>query len=207
MWSRFIELDDAAFSDYLERFARHVRALRPIAVSDHLACFRYDGVFVGAGQEYSYERLDHVAARIARYQDAIGQALLIENNASVEQPGDKQRAFVSALIDRTGCGILFDISNAVVGELNGHGAVDTWLPLLTGQRRTLRCHVGSYDEDVELGQYIDTHAAEVTAATEAAIRKVLAVADVASITYERDTNRSVDAIARDLARIAECACR
>jgi uncharacterized protein (UPF0276 family) len=205
MWSRYLELDDDHFADYLERFTRHVRALQPVAVSDHLSQFRFDGLFVGSGQEYTYDHFEHVAARVARYQDAIGQPLLIENNASVDQPGDKQLAFVSALIERTGCGILFDISNAVAGELNGQGAVDAWLPLLAG--RTLRCHVGSYQLDVQLGQYIDTHAAEVTAATEAAIRKVTGGARVASITYERDSNRSVEAIARDLRRISECACR
>ena len=34
--------------------------------------------------------------------------------------------FVAELQARTGCGILFDISNAVVGELNGLGAVTAW---------------------------------------------------------------------------------
>src|SRR5262245_61557413 len=70
MWSRFFELDEAAFVDYLARIAQHVRVIQPIAVSDHLARFRYDGLFVAAGQEYAYDDLEHVAARVARYQDA-----------------------------------------------------------------------------------------------------------------------------------------
>ena len=206
MWSRFLELDDAAFADYLARLKRHVEVLRPVAVSDHLCRFQFDGLYVGAGQEYSYDQLDRVAARVSRYQDAIGQTLLIENNASLEQPADKQIAFIHDLVERTGCGLLFDVSNAVVGELNGQGAVERWLPLLAG--RTLRCHVGSYVLDVEVDRFIDTHDADVTSETEAGLRKLLAAADVqiASITYERDFNRTSEAITRDLGRIAECLC-
>jgi uncharacterized protein (UPF0276 family) len=173
-------------------------------VSDHLCRFQIDRLFVGAGQEYTYDRLDDVAARVARYQDAIGQPLLIENNASNEQPVAKQAAFLKDLIDRTGCGILFDVSNATAGELNGCGAFELWLPLLSG--RSLRCHVGSYalDEDVE--RHIDSHDCDVSPATQARLRRLIAAPgiEIASITYERDFNRSAAAIGRDLVRIQEC---
>jgi len=204
MWSRFIELDDAAFADYLVRLRRHVQVLRPIAVSDHLCHFQFDGYFVAAGQEYSYERFDHVRDRVARYQDAIGQTLLIENGASLEEPAEKQIAYMHQLVERTGCGILFDVSNAVAGELNGQGTIDLWLPLLAG--RSLRCHVGSYTHDLDTDQFIDSHDADVSTDTERALRKLIAAPgiDIASITYERDFNRSSEAIARDVARIREC---
>ena len=206
MWSRFLEIDDAAFAAYLTQLKQHVQVLRPVAVSDHLCRFQFDGLYVGAGQEYTYDRLDHVAARVSRYQDAIGQTLLIENNASLEQPGDKQIAFIHELIERTGCGILFDVSNAVVGELNGQGGIERWLPLLAG--RTLRCHVGSYVLDADVDRYIDTHDSDVSSETEAGLRTLFAAADVqiASITYERDLNRTTEAITRDLRRIAESLC-
>lgn len=206
MWSRFLDLDDAAFADYLTRLKHHVQVLRPVAVSDHLCCFQFDGLYVGAGQEYSYDRLDHVAARVSRYQDAIGSTLLIENNASLEEPVDKQIAFIHDLIERTGCGILFDVSNAVVGELNEQGSFERWLPLLAG--RTLRCHVGSYHRDEDVDRFVDSHDREVSSQTEVGLRKLLATAgvEIASITYERDFNRTTEAIARDLACIAECIC-
>src|SRR5437763_1847499 len=73
MWSRFLERDDAAFAAYLAQLAAHVRVLQPVAISDHLCRFQFGGVFVGAGQEDTYDRLDFVAERVARYQDAIGQ--------------------------------------------------------------------------------------------------------------------------------------
>jgi uncharacterized protein (UPF0276 family) len=206
MWSRYLELDDEAFSDYLTRLRHHVRAVRPVAVSDHLCRFQVRGVFVGAGQEYAYDRLDYVCDRVAQYQDAIGQTLLIENNASNEHSVATQIEFLHALITRTGCGVLFDVSNAVVGELNGQGDLEMWMPLL--RDRALRCHVGSYVYDTDVDTFIDNHSVEVSAATEAALRALCGSAQmqIESITYERDFNRTTEGITRDLVRIAECAC-
>jgi uncharacterized protein (UPF0276 family) len=206
MWSRYLELDEPAFADYLTRLSEHVRVLRPIAVSDHLCRFSFDGLFVGAGQEHTYDDLAAVAERVARYQDKLGMQLLVENNASLEQPAARQIEFLAELMHRTGCGLLFDISNAVVGELNGRGGLEPWLPLLAG--RALRCHVGSYTHDDLVQQYIDSHDADVSRETQAALRRVARCTEftIESITYERDFNRSSDAIARDLVRIAESLC-
>ncbi len=203
MWSRHLERDEAALAAYLARLAEHVRVLRPLAISDHLCRFEYAGCFLGAGQEDGYDRLDHVCERVARYQDAIGQTLLLENNASLEQPAAKQIDFLHEVMTRTGCGILFDVSNAVCGELNGGGAAASWLPLLAG--RTLRCHVGSYVLDDDAERYIDAHDCDVSAATQDFLRVVVRELDVASITYERDFNRTTEALAADLARIQRCA--
>jgi uncharacterized protein (UPF0276 family) len=202
MWSRYLELDEPALREYLARLRRHVDVLKPLAVSDHLCRFQIGGAFVGAGQERDYDDLDFVCERVARYQDAIGQTLLVENTASSEHSAAQQIEFVAALQARTGCGILFDISNAVVGELNGLGNVESWLPLIEG--RSIRCHVGSYSYDDEATCYVDSHDAEVGEATEAAIAMVVREVRVESITYERDFNRSADAIAADLRRIARC---
>jgi len=202
MWSRYLELDAHAFRDYLVRLRRHVQVLRPLAVSDHLCRFQLGGAYVGSGQERSYDDLDHVCERVARYQDAIGTTLLVENTASSEHPADEQIAFLDDVMARTGCGILFDVSNAVVGELNGLGDVARWLPLIAG--RAVRCHVGSYALDAEAGCYVDSHDCAVTNATEEALAAVLRATRVESITYERDFNRTVPAIAADLIAIGAC---
>jgi uncharacterized protein (UPF0276 family) len=200
MWSRYLELDEAVLRDYLARLRRHVDVYNPLAISDHLCRFQIGGAFVGAGQERTYDDLPFVCERVARYQDAIGQTLLVENTASSEQPAARQIEFVAEMQARTGCGILFDISNAVVGELNGLGDVSAWLPLIAN--KAIRCHVGSYQHDAEADCYVDSHDCDVSAATEAAIGTVLRAARVESITYERDYNRSADAIAEDLRRVA-----
>jgi len=204
MWSRFLELDEAALASYLERLARHVRVLRPLAVSDHLCRFKIGATFVSAGQEYDYEHLDHVRERVARYQDAIGQPLLIENNASLEQPVAKQAAFIHELIERTGCGLLYDVSNAVAGELNGCGSAELWRPLLAG--RPLRCHVGSYHHDDDTDREIDSHDVDVSAATRDALRALARAPGIAieSITYERDFNRTVENVTADLVGLKGC---
>jgi uncharacterized protein len=199
MWSRFLEIDDDAFADFLRRLRHHVQALRPTAVSDHLCRFLCDGLFVASGHEIAYDQIDVAATRVARYQDAIGQRLLVENTASIEHPVQRQLAYLDELMRRTGCGVLFDVSNAVAGELNGCGEVTEWLPLVSG--RDLRCHVGSYSLDEETDCYIDSHDSDVSLATTRALPLVLAAANVVSVTYERDFNRSVGAIARDIDQI------
>ena len=199
MWSRFLEIDDDAFAAFARHLREHVQVLRPTAVSDHLCRFMFGGLFVAAGQEIAYDRIDHAADRVARYQDAIGQRLLVENTASIEHPVQRQLAYLDELMRRTGCGVLFDVSNAVAGELNGCGDVTEWLPLVAGH--DLRCHVGSYSRDEEIDCYVDSHDSDVSAATTRALPLVLAAANVASVTYERDFNRSVGAIARDVDQI------
>jgi uncharacterized protein (UPF0276 family) len=202
MWSQFLERDAAAWASYLARLRQHVRVLRPIAVSDHLCRFRSHGNHALAiPQEHDYADLDHVCARVAQYQDAIGQPLLVENFASTDAPAERQLAFLDRLVERTGCGILFDVSNAVVGELNGLGDVALWMRWLAG--RSLRLHVGSYVYNERTGLHHDTHSTEVSALSIARLAEVIAATEVLSITFERDHDKTVAGVARDLRRIAE----
>ena len=196
MWSRFLERDEAELSTYFARLREHCHVLKPIAVSDHLCTFRSQTLRLAIPQEHDYVDLAHVASRIERYQDAIGQTLLVENNASTDYPADRQLAFLDQLVARTGCGVLFDVSNAVVGELNGLGDVSLWIDWLAG--RELRAHVGSYAHNENTGLTHDTHDQDVSATTAQRLTELVGAARVASITLERDYNKSAAAIARDL---------
>ncbi len=202
MWSRFLEVDDDTLDAYLRRLRAHVAVLRPCAVSDHLCRFSSGPLHLVFGQELGYDRLDHACARVDRYQRAIGMPLLVENAASIEYPAEIQREFIDRLVARTGCGILFDVSNAVVGELNRQGAVEPWIEFLRG--RELRCHVGSYALEEKTGLVQDTHSTAVTPETERALRLLTQATRVHSICYERDYNKTASAIAADLVRIRAC---
>jgi uncharacterized protein len=201
MWSRFLERDEVALECYLRRLREHVRVLAPFAVSDHLCRFVADDVHLLIPQEHDYTNLDHVCERVARYQDAIGQPLLIENYASTQLTATRQIEFLEQLIARTGCGILFDVSNAVVGECNQLGSVDCWMQWLAD--REVRVHVGSYAYNANSGLYHDTHNADVCPRTEQYLAELATRARVMSVCYERDYNKVVAAMANDLRRIAK----
>ncbi|WP_243404013.1 DUF692 domain-containing protein [Zavarzinia aquatilis] len=112
-------IDDA----HLARFARLVARIEPDLVSEHLA-------WSVAGGHYwndllplprSFEALDIVAANIGRVQDRLKRPLLIENPSSyvafaASDMGEGD--FLSALVARTGCGLLLDLNNIFVSASN-----------------------------------------------------------------------------------------
>jgi uncharacterized protein len=203
MWSRFLERDDHDLSAILARMRQHVEVTHPCAVSDHLCRFRSgNGVQLLDPSEHDYTDLDTVCARVDAYQEAIRMPLLIENYASTDYPAEQQMAFLDRLMGRTGCGLLFDVSNAVVGALNGLGELSSWAPLIAG--RDLRCHVGSYEYSSKAGLYLDTHGADLSPETLEALRWVHASARIVSLTYERDGNESAARAAADLRLLSEC---
>ncbi len=199
MWSQFLERDAESWKAYLAQLRAHVRVLRPIAVSDHLCRFRSEALRLLIPQEHDYRALDHVCERVSEYQEALQQPLALENFASTEIHATRQIEFLDAVSARTGCGILFDVSNAVVGELNGLGPVDLWLQWLAG--RTIQLHVGSYAFNEGSGLYHDTHNSDVSTETTRRLTEAMQVMRVTSVCYERDYQKTVASMAGDLRSI------
>lgn len=197
--SKFIERTAEQFDAFLRRLAEHVRVVRPDRVSDHLARFRLGRLNIALPLEHDYRSLSRVCERVRYYQDRIGQQLLIENFGSTSLHGRRQVAFVHELLGRSGCDLLFDVSNAVVAELNGILDFATWLPLLEGRR--LDCHVGGYRLGRGGDLYHDSHDSPVSQRTLAALRRVARVARIDTICYERDYNRTAEDMATDIGNI------
>ncbi len=110
---------------HLAKLKRLVDAIEPALVSEHL-CWG-----AGLGRHfndllplpYTREALALVAERVAKVQDALGRRILVENlsaylefAASEMTEGD----FIAELARRTGCGILLDVNNLYVNQVN-HG--------------------------------------------------------------------------------------
>lgn len=71
---------------------------------------------------YSAASLRHVGERIDAAQAFLGRQLLIENITSYIQPANGEigeAEFLNMLVRATGCGILLDISNLYVNDMNG----------------------------------------------------------------------------------------
>jgi len=111
---------------HLARLKRLVRAIEPIYVSEHLcwtaALGRHFNDLLPLA--YTGDALALVAGRVQRLQDLLGRRVLVENvstylefRASEMSEGE----FIGELVRRTGCGVLLDVNNLFVNQVN-HGS-------------------------------------------------------------------------------------
>lgn len=116
---------DPLSREHLRQLARLIRRYEPMLVSEHLSWSSIGGRFTNdlLPLPYTEEALDHMVARVADVQDALGRQILIENVSSYLQFSDSTLSewqFLSELARQSGCGILLDINNVHVSAHN-HG--------------------------------------------------------------------------------------
>lgn len=144
--------------DYVDDIARIARLTGPALVSDHL-CFTSH-----AGSHYhdllplpfSDEAVHHVAGRIGQIQDFLGRRLLVENVSAylrAEAPLSEAQ-FLAAVCAEADCGLLLDVNNLYVNQVNlGLDAAQALenLPL----ERVQEVHLAGFEDK---GSYlIDAH--------------------------------------------------
>ncbi len=148
---------------YLTQVRDLARRTRSAWVSDHLCFTRH-------GDEhfhdllplpYNDETLHHVSRRIGRIQDYLGERLLIENVSAYLAPQAplSEAEFLAELVAETDCGLLLDVNNLHVNEINlGCDARQALarIPLT----HVHEIHVAGYENR---GRYVvDTHSTRVS---------------------------------------------
>ena len=113
-------------ADHLTRLAALVRRIEPALVSEHLCWGAIDGRALNdlLPLPMTREALELMCGRVAQMQDALQRKVLIENVTSyVRFAGDDydEAGFLNELARRSGCGILLDVNNLYVNQLN-HGS-------------------------------------------------------------------------------------
>ena len=108
---------------HLARVAALVGRIEPALVSEHLAWGAVDGRVLNDLLPLPLSRaaLALVSARVEQMQDALRRRVLVENISSyVRFTGDDfdEAGFLNELAARSGCGILLDVNNLYVNELN-----------------------------------------------------------------------------------------
>ena len=114
---------------HLDKLASLVALIDPIRVSDH-ACFAR-GMTASAMQPvhasdllpiaFNKAALDVMCTNVQRVQDRLKRPLLVENLSayvSFKSSDREETAFLSELVQRTGCGLLVDVNNIYVNALN-----------------------------------------------------------------------------------------
>ena len=159
-------VDDA----HLERFAALVERIEPSAISEHLAWSVSGGTYLNdlLPLPYTEESLAIMAANVIRLQDRLGRQVLIENpsaylrfvHSTIPEP-----QFLTELVRRTGCGLLFDVNNVYVTCQNLGGDPRTWieaLPVEAVQELHLAGHCTNDADGVRI--LIDDHGSRVAPA-------------------------------------------
>jgi len=107
-----------------------VRRIDPVRVSDHASFARVaeGNATLHAADLLPVARtpaaLDILCANVARVQDRLGRAILVENISAYLSYADDaidEPAFLERLCRRTGCGLLLDVNNVFVNALNAIG--------------------------------------------------------------------------------------
>jgi hypothetical protein len=107
---------------HLARVARLIDAVDPILVSGHLAWSTHAGEYLNdlLPLPYDANTLAVLARHVDEVQQALGRTYLVENPSSyLGFAGSTMTefAFLSTLVERTGCQLLCDVSNVY---LSGH---------------------------------------------------------------------------------------
>ena len=100
--------------------------IEPALVSEHLCWGSAGGRHYNdlLPLPYTAEALVLVAARVRHLQDALGRRILIENVSTYltfAESSMPEGEFIAELARRSGCGVLLDVNNLYVNQMN-HGA-------------------------------------------------------------------------------------
>lgn len=109
--------------DHLARLRKLIARYRPQSFSEHLAWSTHDTGFLNdlLPLPYTPETLRRVSEHVDETQQALGVKMLLENPSTyvffAESTID-EIDFLAAVAERTGCGLLLDVSNVMVSAVN-----------------------------------------------------------------------------------------
>jgi len=157
---------------HLARVARLIEAIDPFLVSGHLAWSTHESEYLNDLLPLPYDRdtLDLLARHVDEVQQALGRGYLVENPSSyIGFAGSTMTEveFLSALVARTGCKLLCDVSNVY---LSGHNMGFDPYAYIAGLSvdAIAELHLGGFtaeDDPDEPGGalLVDTHADRIAA--------------------------------------------
>ena len=148
---------------HLTKLRRLIARTEPVLVSEHLCWSSVAGRHLNdlLPLPYTDEALDHVCARVADVQAALGHAILVENVSSYAAFADAtipEWAFVAEVARRTGCQLLLDVNNIYVNARNHHFDADDYLAAIP-TAAVAEIHLAGFDASGPC--LIDTHGAPV----------------------------------------------
>ncbi len=198
--------EDAPDAQHLQRLRTLSDELKPAQFSEHLAWSQHNAsegvVFANDLLPVAYDdpTLSRVAAHIDTAQQALGQRILIENpslylamtldNQAMHDSPKAETDFLSALVEKTGCGLLVDVNNIFVTCQNLGWRTDDYLEGLAYDAIG-EVHLAGHAEDIDdtgATVLIDNHGGPVADAVWAIYTSVLEKAGPLPSLVEWDTH-------------------
>ena len=175
---------------YRNQIVELVRRIDPPWWSEHVAFTRAGGIELGhlAPVPFSREAIDILAANIAEVQELLDVPLILENiTYDFLFPGSEldEGTFLAELTERTGCGLLLDLTNLYTNAVNHGGDPIDLLGRLPLDRVVQLHFVGGHWEQ---GVLIDSHSQPAPPQVWELMDFVLARAPVRGAILERDEN-------------------
>ena len=178
---------------HLARLARLIERYQPHAFSEHLAWSSHGSVFLNDLLPLAYDNatLQRVCEHVDQVQSALKRPMLLENPSTYlqfERSTLDETDFISAIIRRTGCGLLLDVNNVYVSCVNHQRDPLCYLDALP-LHAVGEIHLAGFAEDTDsLGDrlLIDDHGAPIDNAVWQLYEKVLARVGPVPTLIERD---------------------
>ncbi len=138
---------------------------QPGLVSEHLSWSSVDKRYLNdlLPLPYTEESLHHISNRIEQAQNYLGRQILIENLSSYLQYSHStipEWEFLTAVAQRSGCGILLDINNIYVNACNHGFDAQQYLEAIPLEA-VGEMHLAGYSNEGDI--LIDTHSRRVSA--------------------------------------------
>ena len=196
--------------EHLKAVTALVQRFEPAVFSEHLAWSSHNSTHFNdlLPLPYNLPTLHRVCRHIDQIQNRIGRPLLLENPStylSWAASTWSEGAFMSEVVQRTGCGLLLDVNNVYVSAINQGAdplAALHELPL----RHTRQIHLAGFAESFEdagVRLLIDHHGASVSDAVWALYDAALARTGPVPTLLERDQNIPDFAVLMAEAALAE----
>jgi uncharacterized protein (UPF0276 family) len=176
--------------EYLAAIAAIVARVDPPWWSEHLAFTRAGGVSIGhlAPLPWTREAIDVVVRNVEQVRRRIETPLILENiTASMIVPGSEmdEIEFLTEVLDRTGCGLLCDVTNLYTNAVNHHQDLEDLLDRWPWDRVIQLHFAGGNWHD---GALVDSHAYPTPPEVWRVLETAVTRAPVRGIILERDEN-------------------
>ena len=176
--------------EQLVRDVKEFMAIHDIRLySEHLSYCGDDGQLYDLMPiPFTEEAVSHVAERVRRVQDIIGQRMALEN-VSYYAPLDtsmSEREFLLAVLEEADCDLMLDINNIVVNSINHNYDPLEFMYRMPADRIRYFHIAGHYVEAEDLR--IDTHGTPVDEQAWALLAEAYAHFGVVPTLLERDFN-------------------
>ncbi|MGA8969287.1 MAG: DUF692 domain-containing protein [Pseudolabrys sp.] len=139
--------------EHLARLKRLIEIYQPALFSEHLAWSTHDGVFLNDLLPLPYNEISlaHVCSHVSQVQETIGMKMLLENPSTYVAFGASSMTeieFLSAVAQRTGCGLLLDVNNVHISAVNHEFSAVAYIDAFPIQRVD-EFHLAGFAEDCD----------------------------------------------------------